>query len=134
MTKAVARRRGGYTHDVELDSGHTVVFDEPTDKGGEDAGPSPTDTLAASLAACTAITIEMYGERKGWDLGAIEVEVDMEKGTAEDPRSFGVTLRLPKELSPDQIDRLLVIAGKCPVHKALKHEAHVTIDERVELI
>jgi putative redox protein len=134
MTSAVARRRNGYTHDVEIDGGHTVVFDEPVDKGGDNAAPSPTDMLAASLAACTAITMEMYADRKEWPLDDVEVSVEMEKGSDEDPRSFEVTIRLPKELSEEQIDRLRVIAGKCPVHRALKDESDVSIIERVELI
>lgn len=134
MTTAVARRREGYIHDVELDGGHTITFDEPPEKGGENAGPSPTDALAASLAACTAITMEMYAERKEWPLDEVEVEVEMEKGKGEEPRSFVVTIRLPKELSSEQVDRLHVIASKCPVHKALKDEAKVSIRERIELI
>jgi len=134
MTTARARRRSGYTHDVELGSGHSFTFDEPEDKGGENKGPSPTDMLAASLAACTAITMEMYADRKGWPLDDVEVAVDMEKGSGDEPRSFAVTIRLPKELTQDQLNRLMIIAAKCPVHKALKDEADVSIDERVELI
>lgn len=134
MSAAVARRRSGFTHDVEVEGGHTVVFDEPADAGGDNAGPGPTDMLAASLAACTAITMEMYADRKEWPLDDVEVEVDMEKGSGETPRSFTVTLRLPKELSSDQVDRLRVIAGKCPVHRALTDESDVEITERVELI
>jgi len=134
VTTAIARRREGYTHDVELDGDHTVVFDEPTEAGGENAGPSPTGMLAASLAACTAITMEMYAERKEWPLADVEVEVEMEKGAGDSPRRFGITIRLPKELSEEQIDRLRVIAGKCPVHRALSEESDVSITERVELI
>ena len=76
--KVVARRREGFAHDVEIEGGHTVVVDEPPTAGGTDTGPSPTQLLAASLAGCTAITIEMYAERKGWDVGAIEVDVDVD--------------------------------------------------------
>ena len=47
------------------------------DRGGTDTGPRPTQLLAASLAGCTAITVEMYADRKGWDVGAIEVDVDV---------------------------------------------------------
>jgi len=109
-----------------------LVIDEPEASGGADEGPSPTRALAAALAACTAITMEMYGDRKGWDLGEVEVEVDMEYGDANVPRSFEVTLRLPKSLSDEQLERLKVIAGKCPVHRALRHETDVSIEDRVE--
>ena len=132
MPKATARRRGGYTHDVEIEGGHRLVIDEPEAAGGADEGPSPTRMLAAALAACTAITMEMYGDRKGWDLGQVEVQVDMEYGDASSPRSFEVTLRLPRSLSDEQLERLKVIAGKCPVHRALSHETDVSIEDRVE--
>jgi putative redox protein len=131
MVKATARRREGFTHDVEIQGGHQLVIDEPKQSGGADQGPSPTRTLAAALAACTAITTEMYAERKGWDLGDVEVEVDMEYGEASVPRSFTVTLRVPRPLAADQMDRLKEIAGKCPVHRALS-ERELTIEDRVE--
>ena len=134
MPKVVARRRKGYAHDVEMEGGHTLVSDEPESVGGADEGPSPTRLLAASLAACTAITIEMYAERKKWPLEQLEVEVDMEYGKPSTPKSFNVILRLPKGLSEEQTDRLRAIAGHCPVHRALKHEIDVTVVDRVELI
>ena len=76
--KVVARRREGFAHDVEIEGGHTIVVDEPAAPGGTDTGPSPTRLLAASLAGCTAVTIEMYAERKGWDVGQVEVDVDVD--------------------------------------------------------
>lgn len=133
MPRAVARRREGYTHDLEID-GHTLVADEPETDGGTDLGPSPTRILAGALASCTAITMEMYADRKGWDLGKLEVTVDMEYRQASLPSSFLVTMKLPKELSEEQLQRLQVIAGKCPVHRVLSHEAEVEIEDRVELV
>jgi putative redox protein len=133
MVRVTARRRDGFTHEVEIEGGHRLVLDEPREAGGDDQGPSPTRTLAASLAACTAITIEMYAERKGWDLGKVEVEVEMEYGRSSVPESFAVTLKLPRGLSEEQVERLGVIAGKCPVHRALGHEREVVITNRVEL-
>ena len=88
--------------------------------GGADEGPSPTRLLAASLAACTAITIEMYAERKEWDLDDVEVEVEPGHD-GPSPNGFTVTIKVPKELSEEQRERLLQIAGKCPVHRALTH-------------
>ena len=75
--KVVARRTEGFAHEVEIEGGHTLLVDEPASAGGTDTGPSPGRLLAASLAACTAITIEMYADRKGWEIGPIEVEVDV---------------------------------------------------------
>ena len=134
MVKVTARRRQGFTHDVEIQGGHRLVIDEPEEAGGGNEGPSPTRTVAAALAACTAITTEMYAERKGWDLGEVEVEVEMEYGEASVPRSFDVTLRVPPGLTDDQRDRLRTIAGKCPVHRLLAHERDLTITDHVEPI
>lgn len=124
--RVVARRREGFTHDVEIDGGHALVADEPEGAGGNDEGPSPTRLLAASLAACTAITVEMYADRKGWDLGALEVDVDV-AFDGPVPTRFDVTVRPAGELDSEQMEKLRVIAGKCPVHKALAGETVVTV-------
>jgi len=136
--KVVARRKAsgesqvlGFAHDVEIEGGHTVRVDEPSAAGGSDTGPSPTRLVAAALAGCTAVTMEMYAARKGWEIGAVEVEVDVAyDGFA--PLSFAVTLRLPAELSDEQREALLVVAGKCPVHKLLAGETPVLISDEVE--
>jgi putative redox protein len=130
--KATARRREGFTHEVEIEGGHKLVIDEPASVGGSDEGPSPSRTVAAALAACTAITVEMYADRKGWDLGDVEVEADLELGPKSSIESFAVTLRVPRPLDADQQSRLLVIAGKCPVHRALAAETQISIDDRIE--
>jgi putative redox protein len=134
MVRATARRQQGFAHDVEIQGGHHLVIDEPEESGGANQGPSPTRTLAAALAACTAITMEMYAGRKGWELGEVEVEVEMEYGQSSVPRSFVVILRLQEGLTSEQVERLKVIAGKCPVHRALRHETEVSIEDRVELV
>jgi putative redox protein len=128
--RILARRRQGYSHDVEVD-GHALRVDEPPEAGGEDSGPRPTTLLGASLAGCTAITVEMYAQRKGWDIGPVEVDVEMSyEGVV--PSSFEVGLKLPGHLDAEQRGRLLVIAAKCPVHKVLAGEAHVNVVERLE--
>ena len=131
--KVVARRTEGYAHDVEIEGGHVLRIDEPTAAGGTDTGPAPTRLLAASLAGCTAVTIEMYAERKGWDVGRVEVDVDVEYRDGA-PLSFAVTLRLPSELSDEQRKRLLVVARKCPVHNLIAGETEVTISDKVETL
>jgi putative redox protein len=133
MPRAVARRREGYTHDVEID-GHKLVVDEPTEAGGANLGPSPTRLLAGALATCTAITVEMYAGRKGWELDDVEVVVDMEFGQSSVPTSFLVTMKLPKELSTEQQQRLGAMARKCPVHRALSGDTEATIEDRIELV
>jgi putative redox protein len=128
--KVVARKREGYAHDVEIEGGHALRIDEPTAAGGTDTGPSPTRLIAAGLAGCVAVTTEMYAERKDWDIGPVKVDVDVEYRDAA-PLSFAVTLRLSSELSDEQRQRLLVVAGKCPVHKLLAGETEVTISDRI---
>jgi putative redox protein len=130
--RVVARRREGYTHDVEIDTGHTIVIDEPVESGGQDLGPSPTRAAAAGLAACTAITCEMYAARKGWELGAVECEVEVHQGLGSVFEEIDLTLRFPAALDDDQRARLLEIAGKCPVHRALSGESQVVIHDRIE--
>ena len=128
--KVLARRVEGYAHEVEVE-GHGFRVDEPPQAGGTDTGPRPTQLLGASLASCIAITMEMYAGHKGWDLGRVEVEVEMGY-EGHVPTRFDVSLRLPAELDAEQRQRLLVIAAKCPVHKVLAGEAHVSISERLE--
>ncbi|HEV2727177.1 MAG TPA: OsmC family protein [Solirubrobacterales bacterium] len=129
--RIVARRIEGYAHDVELEGGHDLRVDEPPDKDGTDTGPRPTQLLGASLAGCIAITVEMYARRKGWDVGKVEVDVEMTY-EGEVPNSFEVGLKLPAELDEEQRRRLLVIATRCPVHKVLAGEGHVNVTERLE--
>ena len=79
--KAVARKRNKFTHDLKVRE-HQLTADEPEDHGGEDMGPSPQELLAASLASCTAITMEMYAKRKGWNVDGLEVELRLPAGRA----------------------------------------------------
>jgi putative redox protein len=110
---------------------HSLTADEPRDHGGEDSGPSPQELLAASLASCTAITIEMYARRKGWDVGDIAVDVNYEPAQRGSPTRFKMNVEFPKELPEEQRERLMQIAAKCPVHRTL--EGEVMFEERVEL-
>jgi putative redox protein len=129
--KVVARRTEGYAHEIDLEGGHELVLDEPADRGGTDTGPRPTQLLAASLAGCVAITVEMYAERKGWELGQLEVDVEVSyEGPV--PNEYEVAIKLPPGLDDEQRRRLLVIATKCPVHKVLAGEAQVRVREHLE--
>ena len=130
--RVVARRREAYTHEVEIEGGHTIVIDEPPEAGGNDEGPSPTRAAAAALAACTAITCEMYAARKGWELGKLEAQVDVEYGENSSLEELAVTLRVPEALDAEQQDRLLVIASKCPLHRALTGATRVSIADTIE--
>jgi putative redox protein len=128
--KATARRSGStFKHIVQVRD-HQLTVDEPFESGGDDAGPDPQELLAVSLASCTAITMEMYAGRKGWDIGGVEVDVEYSPAERGCPTKFELVLRLPADLPDEQVERLKVIAAKCPVHRALDGE--VMFNERVE--
>jgi putative redox protein len=130
--KASARREDGtLQHAVEMRS-HTLVADEPKDEGGDDAGPSPQELLAASLASCTAITMEMYANRKGWEVGDVAVHVEYEPAQRGSPTRFRMRVDFPKEVPEEQRERLMQIGAKCPVHRVL--EGEVMFEETVELV
>jgi putative redox protein len=75
----------------------------------------------------------MYADRKGWDVGDLEVEVDFVPGPRGECDAFTVTLRLPGALTEEQMQRIHTIAGKCPVHRTLKGRAEISIEDRVEV-
>jgi putative redox protein len=131
VRRAAARRTGQFTHTVSMGE-HQLVVDEPREAGGDDEGPSPSQLLAASLASCTAITIEMYAQRKGWEIGPIEVDAEFTPAERGCPTRFSLVLRLPADLDDEQVANLRVIAAKCPIHRTLDGE--VMFSERVERV
>jgi putative redox protein len=128
--RAVARQQSKFTHTVKVRD-HELTADEPEEQGGDDLGPSPQELLAASLATCTAITMEMYAKRKGWNVDGLEVDCDYSPAERGCVTRFELVMRMPAHLSDEQVERLRVIAAKCPVHRTL--EGEVAFDERVEL-
>jgi len=129
--RAIAVRRGKFEHEVRVRE-HRITADEPEDAGGKDLGPSPEELLAAALASCTAITMQMYAERKHWDLTGCEVDCDYQPAERGRPTRFELILRLPESLSDEQVERLQVIAAKCPIHRTL--EGEVAFEERVQRV
>src|SRR3954454_4227026 len=100
---------------VQLRSGsHALVADEPAANGGGDAGPSPFGLLLSGLAACTAMTLRMYAERKGWTLSRLDVDVVYNLEANAEP-SIARTTTSPADLPPEQRERLTDIAGRTPV-------------------
>jgi putative redox protein len=130
--KAIAKRSDGmFRHSVRVRN-HQLTIDEAADSGGGDAGPDPQELLAASLASCTAITMEMYAARKGWEIGEVEVAVEYTPAERGCPTRFELVVRLPEDLPAEQVERLRVMAAKCPVHRTLDGE--VMFEERLELV
>lgn len=103
-----------------------LITDEPIDKGGGNKGFNPFEILATSLASCTAATLRMYIERKGWDIPMIHVEVDLENYPQTKTAQFCRTIDFGKtEVSEDIRDRLFKIADACPVHKILTNDIEI---------
>jgi putative redox protein len=127
--RATARQRENFTHDIQVGN-HTITADEPGEKGGDDRGPSPQELLAASLASCTAVTMEMYARRKGWDISGLAVDVRYSPAERGCQTRFELVMTMPPQLDEEQVERLRVIGAKCPVHRTL--EGDVAFDERVE--
>jgi putative redox protein len=95
---------------------HVVPSDEPATRGGGDTGPSPTALLLVALASCTSTTLQMYAERKGWNLGTVHVDVRLLRGAAE---RIERTVLIGGALAPEQLARLAEIADKTPVTKMI---------------
>jgi putative redox protein len=130
--RATARRTDtGLRQSVRIRT-HQLTADEPHDLGGGDAGPSPEELLAASLASCSAITMEMYARRKGWEVGEVEVQVDYEPAHRGSPTRFDLIVRFPRDVPEERRERLMQVIAKCPVHRTL--EGEVMFAERVEAV
>jgi uncharacterized OsmC-like protein len=106
---------------------HALVADEPTDRGGENHGPTAMGLLAAALGACTAATVRSYANIKGLELEGVEVEVEVERRKPSEQTEGAKATTIRKKitikgdkLTNDQRTRMLEIAEKCPVNKTLQ--------------
>jgi putative redox protein len=113
-----------YHVDIQADR-HRLAADEPADHGGADTGPPPFGLLLSGLGACTAITLRMYAERKGWNLGEFRAELAL---SFDDAGKVHVhrTLHSDQSLTDEQWTRLLEIVANTPVTKAMREGAVIT--------
>ncbi len=113
-------------YQVLLKSGtNELLADEPLSAGGLDKGFSPSELLAAALAACTSATLRMYADRKKWDLEKTAVKVMLEHNQAENRTDIACEIRFFGNLSDAQKARLLEIANRCPVHRTLTNPINI---------
>ena len=122
MSSVIVRENGQGRYQQEIVAGeHRLVADEPPALGGADAGPAPFDYLLSALGACTSMTLRMYAERKSLPLKRVSVALSHDKveidAVMRDRIHRDITLE--GDLSDEQRQRLLEIANKCPVHRAL---------------
>lgn len=123
--------QNGFTTDIQVGQ-HHLKADEPVELGGNDEGPNPYELLLSSLGACTAITLKMYASRKEWKLEKVLVELSYSKDYYKDnvteetsPSKVDIIERrihIEGDLDEKQIERLMNIADKCPIHKVLTSE------------
>lgn len=141
--KIVHVHLGDENYKTILNAGdHEVIADEPESSGGKDKGPDPYDLLLMSLGTCTVMTVRMYASRKKWPVDDIFMELRHFKDHAEDCRDCDEKSskidRIEKEimikgdLSDEQLDRLLEISQKCPVHRTLLQD--IEIDSKIDLL
>jgi uncharacterized OsmC-like protein len=138
VADVVVRSLEGLTQSIEIRD-HRLTADEPKDAGGADAGPNPYELLLSALGACTAMTVRLYAQRKGWPLEAVEVALHHERIHAEDCADCetrdGYLDKITKELffvgplDATQRLRLAEIAERCPVQRTLQHE--VIVEQRL---
>lgn len=131
--------RSRYRSTVEARS-HAHVLDEPVDVGGTDAGPTPYEALLGALGGCTAMTLRMFADRKGWPLEAVRVRLRQAReheadcatcDTAEvGPHRLEREIELEGALTDEQRRRLLLIADRCPVKQALERGIRVVAAAR----
>ncbi|WP_306393107.1 OsmC family protein [Telluria beijingensis] len=123
----VTTTRGNDKLQYKLQIGkHQLLADAPEALGGDDTGPEPHDLLAASLAACTALTVTMYAKRRGMALDDVRVAIDH----AQEDGAYVLQRQIEfvGALSQEERERLLDIASKCPVHKTLSGAIRIQTD------
>ncbi|GAA5026301.1 osmotically inducible protein C [Marivirga lumbricoides] len=130
----IGPKEDNYTTQIVAE-GHHLLADEPEDVGGDDFGPSPYGFLTSALAACTAITLRMYANRKKWEVNEIQVHVNQDNCHEKDSEHcesdeskityFNRKIEIKGNLTEEQRERLIEIAKKCPVHKTLESQIEV---------
>jgi putative redox protein len=115
---------GGYQLEIRA-SGATFFADEPRAAGGLGSGPTPYELLSSALGACTAMTVRLYAQRKGWPLRDVIVRVVHRRDGLQAKDRFAREITLKGDLSLDQRARLLEIAERCPVHHTLERGSDI---------
>ena len=110
----------------------TFIVDSSASDGGDSAGPGPHDLYDSALAACKALTVMWYANRKGMPVQDLAVSVDRDN-SKEREGVYRLTsrIRIGGPLTDAQIEELRSVAGKCPIHR-LMTKVETMIDTEVE--
>ncbi len=122
IAHVVAESAAGYAQKIRAGR-HEWTADESKDHGGTNSGPNPYSLLLGALGACTSITLRMYAERKGWELGEVRVDLNLFKEGEADRIERQITFSAP--LSEEQLARLVEVAAKTPVTKTIRQGAAI---------
>lgn len=110
--------RSGYAQEISLRRGaHVIRADTPRQTGGSDVGPAPYELLLASLGACTSISLRMFAEAQGFDVGDITVELALYKRQTQDHIERRLSFSTPLEAR--QVEGLLAVAEQTPLTMTL---------------
>ncbi len=134
MTQVIAKINRAKYKTIIVTGNHELIADEPV-PFGQDLGPNPYDFLLTALGACVTMTLRMYADRKGWNLEEVQVHLEQSRVYAKDCKEcesedgyvhvIEKKLKFIGELTEEQIQRLLEISDKCPVHKTLTNEIKI---------
>lgn len=124
VAHAVLDSESGYACAIRTGR-HRLTADEPHARGGTDTGPAPYDLVLSGLAACTAITLRMYAERKGWQLGRIHVDLELYKNPETGADRIARAISFTGTLDADQKAKLADVAERTPVTKTIKAGAAI---------
>jgi len=123
MSKEISIRLGNINYACTITDGHHEwIMDEPVENGGNDIAHDPYAALLASIGCCSAITMRMYAQRKGWEIGEIEIKMSLATQTVAGKRKsvFTRNIFIKGNLDSEQLTRLEQIATACPVSKILE--------------
>jgi putative redox protein len=136
MLPVIVRSANSLRNEIEAGP-HRLVGDEPASAGGTDSGPTPYDFLAAALGTCTSMTMHVVAKRENIPLEGVEIHIENDRMHAKDCADclnttgfihrFSVAIKLIGNLTPEQRQRMLSVAQRCPVNKTLTSE--IRIDE-----
>jgi putative redox protein len=102
---------------------HFLTMDQTVASGGDNSGPTPVEYLLAAIGGCVSITLRVYAERRGWEVGKIKVNVSQLKD--ESGTYLTEEISFEKEISEEQRKKMLVFAAKCPVAKMVKGQTRI---------